>query len=228
MAENDDQPRDYASPPCFAHELQETEAGFVAGDATAGADVARWRKAERERLIAMRLATAVDERGRVAEEVAAELDRLVEVRPGLIVSLYWPIRGELNLLPWMRSLHERGARVALPVVVAKAQPLVFRAWTPDGRMERGVWNIPIPADGEELTPDVVLSPVVGFDAQCYRLGYGGGFYDRTLAAQPRKPLVIGVGLPTMQIATIYPQPHDIPMDVIVTGKDQVARRATSE
>lgn len=226
MTENDDQPGAFASPPCFAHELRETPVGFAAGDGAATADLARWRKAERERLIAMRLATAVDERARVADEVAAELDKLVDVRPGLVVSLYWPIRGELNLLPWMRSLHERGLRVALPVVVAKAQPLVFRAWTPDGRMERGVWNIPIPADGEELTPDVVLSPVVGFDAQCYRLGYGGGFYDRTLAAQPRKPLVIGVGLPTMRIATIYPQPHDIPMDVIVTGKGQITRPET--
>ncbi|WP_206456233.1 5-formyltetrahydrofolate cyclo-ligase [Aurantimonas marina] len=226
MTEDNDQPGEFASPPCFSHELRETEDGFLAGDATAAADVARWRKTERERLIAMRLATAVDERGRIADEVAAELDRLVDVRRGLVVSLYWPIRGELNLLPWMRSLNERGVSVALPVVVAKAQPLVFRAWTPDGRMERGVWNIPIPADGEELTPDVVLSPVVGFDPQCYRLGYGGGFYDRTLAAQARKPLVIGVGLPTMQIATIYPQPHDIPMDVIVTGKGRITRPET--
>ncbi len=227
MTEKDDQPGAFASPPCFAHELRETEDGFVAGNATATADLARWRKAERERLIAMRLATAVDERGRVAEDVAAELDKLVDVRPGLVVSLYWPIRGELNLLPWMRSMHERGARVALPVVVAKGQPLIFREWTPEGQMARGVWNIPIPADGEELTPDVVLSPVVGFDARCYRLGYGGGFYDRTLAAQPLKPLVIGVGLPTMQIATIYPQPYDIPMDVVVTGEGRVFRPDTA-
>ncbi|MEC5293779.1 hypothetical protein [Aurantimonas sp. C2-4-R8] len=106
MAKNNDQPGEFASPPCFTHELRETEDGFLAGDATAAADVARWRKSERERLIAMRLATAVDERGRIADEVAAELDRLVDVRPGLVVSLYWPIRGELNLLPWMRSLNE--------------------------------------------------------------------------------------------------------------------------
>ena len=89
-------------------------------------------------------------------------------------------------------------------------------YRPGDRLEKGVWNIPIPAEGTPVIPDVVLAPVVGFDPQNYRLGYGGGFFDRTLAALPAKPLVIGLGYASQAIATIYPQPHDIAMDRIVT------------
>jgi 5,10-methenyltetrahydrofolate synthetase len=83
-------------------------------------------------------------------------------------------------------------------------------------MERGVWNILVPARGPAVLPDVVIAPLVGYDGQSYRLGYGGGFFDRTLASMPRKPLTIGIGYVESRLATIYPQPHDIPMDVIVT------------
>jgi 5,10-methenyltetrahydrofolate synthetase len=114
--------------------------------------------------------------------VAGELDRLIPSTPGAIVSLYWPFRGELDLRDWMRSAAERGLRIALPVVVEKGQPLLFREWVPGARLTRGIWNIPIPVDGAAVTPSVIISPVVGFDPQNYRLGYGGGFFDRTLAA----------------------------------------------
>jgi 5-formyltetrahydrofolate cyclo-ligase len=154
---------------------------------------------------------------RVASEVAAELDRLIPGEPGTIVSLYWPFRGELDLRDWMRSAAARGVRIALPVVVEKGQPLVFREWLPGARLTRGVWNIPIPADGAEVTPGVIISPVVGFDPRNYRLGYGGGFFDRTLAAMKTPRRVIGVGHPSGALPTIHPQPHDIPMDIIVTG-----------
>lgn len=83
-------------------------------------------------------------------------------------------------------------------------------------MARGFWNIPVPANGIAVLPDIVVSPVVGFDPACYRLGYGGGFYDRTLATMAPKRLVIGVGFAMSSVATIHPLPHDIPMDLIVT------------
>lgn len=216
---SDELPRPFASPPCFAHEL---EPGYV--DPGTAQDVARWRKAERARLIAARLAIPAEERTRIAGEVARVLDELVATRPGTTISIYWPFKGELDLRGWMHGVVERGARVVLPVVVEKARPLAFREWSPGCAMTRGVWNIPIPADGEELTPTVVVSPVIGFDPGCYRLGYGGGFYDRTLAALAPRPRVIGVGLDLAAIPTIYPQPHDIPMDLIVTGAGGVLRR----
>ncbi|WP_457941413.1 5-formyltetrahydrofolate cyclo-ligase [Mesorhizobium sp. 10J20-29] len=185
-------------------------------DAAPWADVARWRKAERARLIEARLAIPADVRASMAQKIAAGLDTAIGDVAGRLVSLYWPFRGEPDMRPWMASVIDRGGAVALPVVVEKAQPLVFRAYKPGDRLEKGVWNIPIPAEGDPVLPDVVISPIVGVDPQNYRLGYGGGFFDRTLAAMPKKPLVIGIGYEMQRIATIYPQTHDIPMDRIVT------------
>ncbi|ODV09478.1 MAG: 5-formyltetrahydrofolate cyclo-ligase [Rubrivivax sp. SCN 70-15] len=180
------------------------------------AAVMRWRRTERQRLMDARLALPSVERRARSTLIASHLDETLGDVSGLTVAVYWPFRGEPNLRPWMERIHARGARCALPVVVERRAPLVFRAWRPGARMTAGFWDIPVPADGCEVTPDVVLAPVVGFDAAGYRLGYGGGFYDRTLAAMARRPRVIGVGLGLAAIATIHPLAHDIPMQVIVT------------
>jgi 5-formyltetrahydrofolate cyclo-ligase len=209
---DDEGPAQYASPPCFMHEL-DPEFLPQLSDWT---DVRRWRKAERERLIAARLAIAADARAAMSQRIAEGLDAVIGDIGGRMVSLYWPFRGEPDLRPWMASINERGGLTALPVVIEKGQPLVFRAYVPGDRLEKGVWNIPIPAEGDPVLPDIVISPIVGIDPGYYRLGYGGGFFDRTLAAMPFKPLVIGVGYELQRIATIYPQPHDIPMDQVVT------------
>ena len=187
-----------------------------AADAMAWPEVARWRKAERERLIAARLAIPADARAAMSTTIAAQLDAIVGDVSNRTISLYWPFRGEPDLRPWMASLVARGGIPALPVVIEKARPLVFRPYRPGDRLEKGVWNIPIPAEGDPVIPDIVIAPLVGVDPRNYRLGYGGGFFDRTLASLPKKPLVIGVGYGMQRIPTIHPQPHDIPMDRIVT------------
>lgn len=210
---SDDESPSYASPPCFLHEL---EPDFRPAEPAEWRDVARWRKAERDRLIAARLAIPAATRTSFAEMIAAGLDAVIGDVAGKTVSLYWPFRGEPDLRPWLTSIVGRGGRTALPVVVEKARPLVFRAYRPGDPLEKGVWNIPIPVRDEPVIPDVVIAPVVGFDPKRYRLGYGGGFFDRTLASLPRKPLVIGIGYDIQAISTIYAQPHDIPMDRIVT------------
>jgi 5,10-methenyltetrahydrofolate synthetase len=110
-------------------------------------------------------------------------------------------------------------------VVASQAPLVFRRWQRGAPLTPGVWSIPVPADGEEVVPDVVIAPLVGFDPDCYRLGHGGGFFDRTLANLARRPRIVGVGYARLALRTIYPQAHDIPMDVIVTEEGTVARRS---
>jgi 5,10-methenyltetrahydrofolate synthetase len=179
-------------------------------------EVARWRKAERARLIEERLAIPADARAAMADEIASRLDAAIGAVAGRTVSLYWPFRGEPDLRGWLAGVNTRGGATALPVVIGKAAPLVFRRYAPGDRLEKGVWNIPVPAAGEALVPDVVIAPIVGIDGANYRLGYGGGFFDRTLASLPRKPLVIGVGYAMQRIATIHPQPHDIPMDVVIT------------
>lgn len=214
--DDEDRPQ-YASPPCFMHELNPDYSPRIASaDPVLWADVARWRKAERIRLIDARLAISADARAVMAKKIGEGLDAAIGDVSGRTVSLYWPFRGEPDLRPWMATVIARGGTIALPIVVEKAHPLIFRAYKPGDRLEKGVWNIPIPAEGDPVLPDVVISPLVGIDPQNYRLGYGGGFFDRTLAAMPKKPVVIGVGYEMQRIATIYPQPHDIPMDRVVT------------
>ena len=180
-------------------------------------DVVQWRTLERERLIAARLAMDADSRASQTQAMARDLDDLIAAHSAAIVSVYWPIRGEPDLRPWMRSRFERGIRIALPVAVELHRPLAFREWHPDARLARGLWKIPYPADGIEVTPGILLAPVVGFDGEGYRLGYGAGFFDRTLAALSPRPVAIGVGYASGRIETIFPQSYDIPMDWIVTG-----------
>ncbi|RPH58874.1 MAG: 5-formyltetrahydrofolate cyclo-ligase [Burkholderiales bacterium] len=177
---------------------------------------ASWRSAERRRLIAERLAMPAGERRRGADRIGATLDRIVGDASDLIVAVYWPIRGEPDLRGWIDSIRARGARCALPVVVAPGVPLVFRRWDAGARLQPGIWNIPVPADGDRVTPHLVIAPVVGYDVAGYRLGYGGGYYDRTLAAAAPRPRAIGVGYARSALPSIDPQPHDIPMDAIVT------------
>ncbi len=167
------------------------------------------------------MALSVEARRLKAEALAGHLETFVGSRlgdpSGLVISGYWPIKGEPDLRPWMTRLHEQGAVLALPVVEVPGTPLVFRRWLPGMAMERGHWNIPVPpTSSERLTPRVSLAPLVGWDAEGYRLGYGGGYFDRTLAALVPRPFVIGVGLQSARLDTIAPQPHDVPMSVIVT------------
>lgn len=139
---------------------------------------------------------------------------------------YWPFRREYDCIPLMRQVIEAGGQVALPVVIEKNQPLQFRPWTPQTRMEAGVWNILHPAEGPSVQPAALLIPVVGFDEQGYRLGYGAGFYDRTIATFASPPLKIGVGFELSRMPTIHPQDHDIPMDYVITEKGLVFANAS--
>jgi 5,10-methenyltetrahydrofolate synthetase len=200
------------------HEADPAYMGLVQiADPKQWSDVRRWRKAERERLIKARLAVSSDIRRRRAEHIAANLEKAIGEVERLVVSAYWPFRGEPDLRGFIKHLAARGARTALPVVIARGQPLIFRSWAPGNPLRRGVWNISVPADdAEPVLPDVVIAPMVGFDLGCYRLGYGGGYFDRTLAAMSRRPLVIGVGYAQAALPTIHPQPHDIRMDMLVT------------
>lgn len=181
-------------------------------------EVRAWRRAKRAELIEQRL--ALPDGGRA--EMAAVTDNLraagvPELANGLI-GFYWPFKREVDLRPFVRECLASGAKAALPVVVEKKQPLEFWAWKPRMRMTPGVWNIPVPAERAPVHPDVVLVALLGFDEQGYRLGYGGGYYDRTLAALTPRPLTLGVGFELGRLETIHPQPHDIPLDAIVTER----------
>jgi len=179
-------------------------------------EVRKWRMAERERLIGARLALGAAERQIRSDRIAGRLDQAIGRFAGRIVGTYWPFRGEPDLRDWGMDVVQRGGRLALPVAIRKGWPLEYRIWTPGDPLERDIWNILVPSCGPAVQPDVVIAPVVGFDKRKFRLGYGGGFFDRTLAAMTRKVPAIGVGYAESAVATIHPQPHDIPMDVIVT------------
>jgi 5-formyltetrahydrofolate cyclo-ligase len=180
--------------------------------------VREFRKAKRAELLARRTALSFHDRQHFAESLTAHLLATLELRPSGVLGIYWPIRGELDLRDYARRHIETGGTAALPVVVTKGSPIEFWQWQPGASLRRGFWNIPVPVERRVAVPDVLLIPLVGYDAAGYRLGYGGGYYDRTLAVLTPRPLCIGVGYDDSALATIHPQPHDIPMDWIVTER----------
>jgi 5,10-methenyltetrahydrofolate synthetase len=184
----------------------------------AGKELIEWRKAERRRLIAAREALDAATLERFRHRIDAALERSF---PGLSrakLAFCWPIRGEYDARHLARTLRGRGALTALPVVVAPKQPLVFREWHPGVELAPGPLDIPYPKASAEVVPDAVLLPMNGWDRAGYRLGYGGGFFDRTLAALEKKPAVIGVSYEMARMDTIHPQPWDIPVDWVVTER----------
>ena len=210
-----DNPDGFSSPACFMHEVDPAYMGL----AGTGETVKKWRKGERRRLIDRRASLNADEREQKSLRIRQNLDRLLPEVSGQSISLYWPFLGEPDLRGWLAAASASGATCLLPVVSEKGKPLRFRSWRAGEELTRGVLNIPVPLHGDERQPDIVIAPVVGFDAQCYRLGFGGGYFDRTLAVLHPTPIVIGVGFDFQQIETIRPQSHDIPMDAIVTDTD---------
>jgi 5,10-methenyltetrahydrofolate synthetase len=217
--------RTYASPPCLAAEIDPACLDPAAVDPGQARDVARWRRAERIRLAGLREDLGQAGRARVSELIGRHLDRVLKCRGagrGSILAGYWPIKGEPDLRPQMADLHRSGVTLALPVVETRRAPLVFRRWSPEIRLIRGDWNIPVPPpEAESVIPDIALAPCLGWEGGGFRLGWGGGYFDRTLAVISPRPFVIGIALSAARLPTIYPQPHDIPLDLILT-EDGVA------
>ena len=178
--------------------------------------VKSWRKNERERLIRERQAITSEQRHRWDAHIVQILGQVIKEIDCAVLSIYWPFRGEPDLRPLLADLRANDVIVALPVVVEKGKPLQFREWKEGDQLLRGVWNIPYPAKGKLVQPEVALAPVVGFDRAAYRLGYGGGFFDRTLAALGDSVRALGIGYSQAEVPTVYPQPHDIPMSAIIT------------
>lgn len=146
------------------------------------------------------------------------LGPVLETTGPIALGAYWPIRREFDPLPFLREQITKGLQIALPVIRIKNQPLEFRLWHPGAKMTIGIYNIPYPAEGKLVVPDALLIPMIGFDAAMYRLGYGGGYYDRTLAALSPRPCAIGIAFELGRMETIRPLSHDIPMQWIVTER----------
>ena len=180
-------------------------------------EVAAWRRRQRTLLLAQREAVPQAARQHAAQSVAARLSEHVAASGFSSIGLYWPIKHEINLLSWARALAQQcGIVLSLPVVVERKAPLEYWRWQPGEKLGRGIWDIPVPGRRDVVLPDLMLAPLVGFDRDNYRLGYGGGYFDRTLASLARRPTVIGIGYAFSALDSIFPQSHDIPMDAVVT------------
>ena len=176
------------------------------------------RKSLRETAIATREAVPPARRAAWTRRIETHLAALLETLAPACLGFCWPHRGEPDLRAWVgRWLAAHPGRTAtIPAVTEKATPMVFRLWAPGTPMTRDRHGIPIPAHGSETRPEVLLVPVNAFDDKGYRLGYGGGYFDRTLEALTPAPVKVGVGFELARVATTHPQPHDHPMDWIVT------------
>jgi 5-formyltetrahydrofolate cyclo-ligase len=178
-------------------------------------EVKAWRKTARVKLIGARIAAPATLRAQWTKDLAANL-RPILAKASPPISFYWPFKAEPDLRPLMRDLDAQGVAVALPVAIRLGEPMSFRPWANGAPMERGIWDIPIPATSEEVLPRTLIAPLVGFDGGNYRLGYGGGFFDRTLAKLGPAAQAIGVGFSLFGLATIHPQAHDVAMVRVVT------------
>jgi len=186
-------------------------------------EVQAWRKNLRRELIDKRVALPHDTLDAYRHSMDSHLQRAFPDLVHGVVAFCWPYKNEYDARHLLADLRRRGAVTALPAILARNSALIFREWHPGVALEKGPLGIPFPRSGPELQPDSVLLPMVGFDAEGYRLGYGGGYFDRTLAAAARRPRVIGVTHEFAFIDTIHPQSHDIAVDFVVTERGVYVR-----
>lgn len=178
--------------------------------------VTRLRREIRRAALARREALSAEIHAALSAQVSAHLRASLPGFGSGVVGFCWPVRNEPDLRGVVTDWIDQGGQAALPVVVAEEAPLIFRAWTPDSPLAADRYGIPFPVDGARLQPDVLLLPLNAFDAAGYRLGYGGGYFDRTLATLTPRPLAVGVGFELGRVDSVQPQSHDQRLDWIVT------------
>lgn len=194
-----------------------------------------FRKALRGQSIAAREAMEASERTAMATRICASLTGVIaRVKPHRL-SFCWPFRGEVDVRTVVGEWLAQDAThvAALPVVMAPRTPMTFRRWYPGCAMVSDTYGIDIPAVAELVVPDCLVLPLVAFDDAGYRLGYGAGYFDRTIeaiAASGPIPIVIGIGFELVRCPTIHPQPYDAPLDWLITEagvfrRDGAAMRA---
>ena len=170
------------------------------------------------------------------EDRSLWLQRVLRVwlvdRPDAVIGAYWPIKGEFDVLPalfrWQEAGREADAvnaivsrRIALPVINREDKTLSFLAWYPGCPMEEDAYGIPKPTGTEVVTPTLLFVPCVGYGPGGYRLGYGGGFYDRTLAQLTPRPYTVGLGFVNAFLPELTPEPHDVALDAILNDNGVV-------
>lgn len=180
----------------------------------ANEDNTAWRRALRRDMVARRAALSEAEHDVLSARIVAHL--IAALPAPRVVAFCWPIKHEPDVRAIVPHWSGCGTRAALPVVVQEGAPLAFRHWAPETPLELDRYGIPTPMAGEWLIPDLILLPLNGFDGEGYRLGYGGGYFDRTLAALTPRPLAVGVGFEINRLPSIRPESHDQRLDWLVT------------
>ncbi|MBI2240750.1 MAG: 5-formyltetrahydrofolate cyclo-ligase [Magnetospirillum gryphiswaldense] len=182
------------------------------------ADLSAAKVAARAHAVMVRRQACADYGRVAAEKLAIQADRL-GFSCGTVVAGYWPMGDEIDPRPLLEILAGRGCVIGLPVVMARGQPLVFRQWEVGDTLEQGLHGTCHPAaHAAEVHPDLLLVPLLAFDSQGYRLGYGGGYYDRTLAGLRDRAYVtaIGVGFAAQQVQAVPRDKYDQRLDMILT------------
>ena len=181
-------------------------------------DRAASKKSARAAAMAVRAAAHAAAPGAARLAAGYALEAIAALRGVAVVSGYLPVRREIDPIPAMLALVGLGIRVAVPVIGAREQPLGFREWTPGAATERGAFGVPVPVGGALLDPEVLLVPMLAFDRRGHRLGYGGGFYDRTIAdLRARRPVAaIGFAYAAQEVPEVPDSQHDMQLDAIVT------------
>jgi 5-formyltetrahydrofolate cyclo-ligase len=183
------------------------------------ADIILEKRALRSRIKTWRAGLAADAMARAADRVAAHGLSFLELgQKRRVVSGFSSLPEEFRVWPLLRRLHSEGQPLAMPVMQGKNLPLLFRAWTPGDAMDRAVWGIAEPkTDKPQLEPDIVLAPLLAFDASGWRLGYGGGYYDRSLRAlRAHKPIVaVGLAYDEQQVDVVPHLDYDERLDWVL-------------
>lgn len=185
----------------------------------ANEDNTAWRRALRRDMVARRAALSDAEHDVLSARIVAHL--IAALPAPRVVAFCWPIKHEPDVRAIVPHWAGSGTQAALPVVVGEDTPLAFRHWAPDTLLAPDRYGIPTPTAGEWMIPDLILLPLNGFDGAGYRLGYGGGYFDRTLAALTPRPLAVGVGFEINRLPSIRPESHDQRLDWLVTENGAV-------
>tara|TARA_B100000212_G_scaffold207711_1_gene156744 strand:+ start:91 stop:684 length:594 start_codon:yes stop_codon:yes gene_type:complete len=172
---------------------------------------------------------AISNRGEISNEVAAEAADAIAARffrtwaPGhsTVIAVFWPIKSEINIRLLIEKLHRAGLDIVLPEVVASSKLLLFRKWTPEAKMTKGSYKTSVlTANAAVMEPDWILVPLLAFDSERFRLGYGGGYYDATLShlAKKKEIFTIGVAYDVQEFDSVPKESSDFQLDAVLTEK----------
>jgi 5-formyltetrahydrofolate cyclo-ligase len=191
-------------------------------------NIAAEKSALRAAVLARRDALPADARMQAAETIAS---RSLPVAPtrGAVVSGFMPIKSEINPLPLLRRYADMGAQLALPAIAGRGKPLIVRAWSVGEKLVAGQWGIREPdASASEVEPDVMLVPLAAFDRRGYRLGYGAGYFDMTIAElrAHKRVTAIGIAYAAQEVESVPVEPHDARLDLVLTEREVIDCRET--